>query len=143
MSLFGFISREESERKLTQKQQENDRNLALVRQENASQLAQIQQENDRKLAQVQQENASQLAQIQQENDRKLAQVQQENKRKLAKIGERLKKLSLSFENVLCKLCESPLSIEVWKFINKQLSKEDAQDIVCSISKIFLYFELES
>ena len=100
------------------------------------------EESERKLAQVQQENASQLTQIQQENDRNLAQVREDNERKLAKIGERLQKLSRSFENVLCKLCESPLAIEVWKFINKQLSKEDAQYIVCSISKIFV-LSLES
>ena len=76
MSFLGYISREESDRKL-------------------------------------QESATKLAQVQEEN---------------AKLGERLKKLSVSFENILCKLCESPLDIEVWKYINRHLSKEDT--IVC-------------
>ena len=86
----------------------------------------------------QDESDRKLAQIQLENDRKLAQVREENERKLIKLGERLKKLSVSFENVLCKLCESPMAIEVWRYINKQLSKEDAQYIVCSISKILFF-----
>ena len=61
---------------------------------------------------------------------------EESEKKLAQLGERLKKLSVSFEKVLCKLCESPIDIKVWKYVNKHLSKEDAQYIVCSISMIF-------
>ena len=74
-----------------------------------------------------------------ESERKLANLREENARKLAKVGERLKKLSVLFEKILCKLCESPIDIKIWKYINKHLSKEDAQYIVCSISMIFFCF----
>ena len=57
-----------------------------------------------------------------------------------KLGERLKKLSVLFEKVLCKWCESsPLDIELWKDINKHLSKEDAEHIVCFEDLFFLSF----
>ena len=89
------------------------------------------EESERKLVRLQQQNEKKLAQIQQENELKLGNVQQENERKLAELGGRLKKLSVSIENILCKLCGvSSLDIEVWKYINKQLSKEDTQYIVC-------------
>ena len=69
---------------------------------------------------------------------------EESERKLTNLREeieRLKKLSVSFEKVLCKLCESPIDIEIWRYINELLSKEDAQYIVCSILKFFFIFLL--
>ena len=46
---------------------------------------------------------------------------------------RLRHLSCVFEDILCKLCESPPNLELWKYINKRLSKEDAKYIVNLIS----------
>ena len=95
------------------------------------------EESERKLVQLQQQNEKKLAQIQQENELKLGNVQQE----LAKLSGRLKKLSVSIENILCKLCgSSSLDIEVWKYINKQLSKEDGQYIVCFKFRALFFFE---
>lgn len=52
-------------------------------------------------------------------------------RNAKELGERLKNVSVLFENVLCKLCESSsLDIELWQYINNNLSKEDAEHIVC-------------
>lgn len=71
-----------------------------------------------------------------ESERRLAQVREINEKKLRELRKRLEKVYVSFENILCKLGESPLDFEVWKYINYQLSKEDVQHIVCKLQRFF-------
>lgn len=70
-----------------------------------------------------------------ESERKLAQVKKEKEIEITKLGERVKKLSVLFGNIFCKLCESipnlePSDKEVWKYVNiEHLSNEDSRYIV--------------